>query len=447
MACTEPLQRLLENGRGNADPASPYRGVSAPHLEHEANRVAGEVWTRPAFRGAFGIGRQRTGRGPALPPPVRRVVAERGRPLEPSVRRDVMAVVALAGVRARIRGGIIPPGAAAAEGAGSAGRGAGAAEEGALASRPAAPVPGAGGPAGSSGGARAGSVTPLSSHRAYRPRFPSRSAPPAASARSARPPAYGPGGTARQLLPAEQPVPEPIAPVPAPASAVGSQALEGPGVQPVLAGATGLGSGVKAVRDEEEKEKRSLFVLRLPQEKAPRFRRFRNWIAPDIASNLRSDPDDERGAPAQLGRWHREHRVGGAHGIPAGVYERGHRLGMTGATGEERIRVPDWSPTGRRVLMQVDHVVELQLTPSAFRADYFDTMDDDELLDQGANASAGPTSRANVAAERKKQEAFDSSLKGQILRFDAVQMDGGSPGERWSSDDVRTGRLLDACPG
>src|SRR4051794_33899902 len=89
MACTEPLQRLLENGRGNADPASPYRGVSAPHLEHEANRVAGEVWTRPAFRGALGIGRQRTGRGPALPPSVRGVVAEGGRPLEPSVRRDV----------------------------------------------------------------------------------------------------------------------------------------------------------------------------------------------------------------------------------------------------------------------------------------------------------------------------------------------------------------------
>ena len=158
---------------------------------------------------------------------------------------------------------------------------------------------------------------------------------------------------------------------------------------------------------------------------------------------IQSDPNYVRGNPAQRNQWHAELRLGGGHAIPAEVYERGHRLGFTGEEGEQRIRIPDWARTKASIPMEVDHVIELQVTPAALR-EKFDTIDNYELLDRTANGTSGPRLRGNIATERQKQEAFDPSLKGQILLFDQVQLDGGTAGQRWGVEEIRSGAQLDA---
>jgi len=192
-----------------------------------------------------------------------------------------------------------------------------------------------------------------------------------------------------------------------------------------------------ATDPDKDKKKKPPFVLKLPQQKAPHLVTYQGWIGV-----LQSDPSYDRGNPGQDDKWHQALRIGGAFGIPAEVYERGHRLGFVGEEGERRIRVPNWSRT-KSVPMQVDHVIELQVTPPDKR-DFFNSMANFELLDEPSNTSSGRLLQQNIADERKKQEAADPSLVGKVILFDSVQMDGGSPGERWNSDEIRAGEQLDA---
>ena len=189
--------------------------------------------------------------------------------------------------------------------------------------------------------------------------------------------------------------------------------------------------------DQQKKKPRPPFVLRLPQQKAPHLQTYRDWLGV-----LQSDPNYMRGNPGQLEIWHRELRMGGGNPIPRSVYERGHRLGFTGEDGERTVRVPGWSTT-RSTPMEVDHIVELQVTPAVMRP-LFNAIDNFELLDRASNGSSGPRLAANIAAERAIQVAFDPSAAGRVLFFERVEMDGGSPGERWSVDQIRAGRQLDA---
>ncbi len=108
-------------------------------------------------------------------------------------------------------------------------------------------------------------------------------------------------------------------------------------------------------------------MLKLPQQKAPHLLTYLGWLG-----RLQSDPNYDRGNPAQLDEWHQALRMGGSDPIPASVYERGHALGLAGEIGERRIRVPDWSRTEESIPMQVDHIVELQVTPAAMREELFD---------------------------------------------------------------------------
>jgi hypothetical protein len=166
----------------------------------------------------------------------------------------------------------------------------------------------------------------------------------------------------------------------------------------------------------------------------------------------KDDPKYERGQPAQLDKWRQAHRIGGAHAIPAEVYERGHKLGLTGEEGENRIRVPDWTrtrgprvdrPKAPKVKIAVDHIIELQVTPAWMR-DAFDSVDNYELLTETANVASRNRIRANINAERAKQVACDPSKKDQILTFDQVELSGGQPAERWTSQEIRSGEQLDA---
>jgi hypothetical protein len=229
-------------------------------------------------------------------------------------------------------------------------------------------------------------------------------------------------GQLPQPKPANDVVPQPK---PAPAPAPGNQPKP---VTPVVPGPS-----------DPDKKKKQPFVLLLPQQKAPHLAKYHDWIG-----TLQSDPNYDRNNPSppnQLEKWHQALRLGGSDGIPAEVYERGHKLGFTGQDGERRIRVPNWSRT-KSIPMEVDHIIELQVTPSSMRG-IFNSMAYYELLDESANGTSGDQLRRNVAAERAKQEAADPTLKGQVLKFDDVQMGGGSPGERWSADEIKAGEQLD----
>jgi hypothetical protein len=345
-------------------------------------------------------------------------ISEASRAFVRMVWHIVMAVLVLAGVRARIRG--ITPGGAAAGAGGDVSAGADASASGGAA-------PGStGGP-----GTAPSNVIPFRS----RVQAPAEPPPPSASA-------FGRGGTARQLAPAEapqvSPPPQP-APPPAPASATAGAASKAvtPGVQPVPAVAAGLSS---AGLPKQPKQQRPPFVLRLPQEKAPHLAEYRAWLG-----RLQSDPAYDRGSPAQLEKWHQAHRIGGSHGIPAKVYNRGHALGLAGTDGERLIRVPNWSRT-RMIPMEVDHIIELQVTPAPMR-DAFDSVFNYELLDRTSNGQAGNRLRQNIAAERAKQVAYDPSAANRVLIFDQIVLDGGQRGERWSSENIRHGKQLDAYRG
>jgi hypothetical protein len=94
-------------------------------------------------------------------------------------------------------------------------------------------------------------VTDISSHPKFQPRPAS---PPPGQASSS---AFGPGGTARQLAPIEQPLPDPVtiprAPTPAPAAAKAPSTtpVRGPGVQPVPAAAAGLAAATSKGRKRQ----------------------------------------------------------------------------------------------------------------------------------------------------------------------------------------------------
>jgi hypothetical protein len=347
-----------------------------------------------------------------------KVISEASRHFVRMVWHIVMAVLTLAGVRARVRGAALPAGVA------EAGGGAGA----------------AGGSVGRTvGGAGEGAdVIPINRPPTVTPK-PSPSGPVASGPRGFR------GGAAPKFDPFEQPLVEPVAPpepaVPAEPATTSPAATTpvnpGPGVQVPPAAAAGTAAGVST---SQKPKKRPPFVLRLPQEKAAHLGLFQSWLGV-----LQSDPTYLRGAPAQRGEWLDAHRLGGSDPIDKEVYDRGHDLGFRGAEGEDLLRIPNWSRTRRGVSMEVDHIVELQLTPSDPRwREHFDSMANYELLDRRANGSAGPRLRGNVARERALQVAFDPTAATRILRFESVVLDGGSPGEHWTSDEIRHGEQLDA---
>ena len=211
---------------------------------------------------------------------------------------------------------------------------------------------------------------------------------------------------------------------------VGLTAALPPGAQPVPGALPPTTQG---------QAQRPPFVLRLPRQKAPHLNAYQGWLG-----TLQSDPNYARGNPGQLEIWHQTLRLGGSEGIPASVYERGHQLGFTGADGERRIRVPNWSRRGATP-MEVDHIIELQVTPQGMR-DEFNSASNFELLDRAANGSAGPLLAQNIAQERAQQVAADPSVANQVLRFDQVVIDGGSAGQRWSIDEIRAGEHLDFIP-
>jgi len=232
-------------------------------------------------------------------------------------------------------------------------------------------------------------------------------------------------------LPAPAPVAPPAAP---PATAVKSG---GSLTQAASLVGKAVGTATAPAKDDPKKT-RPPFVLWLPQQKAPHLETYRSWLG-----RLQSDPNYERGNPPQRREWHKALRGGGSNPIPQSVYERGHKLGLAGREGEDRIRIPNWSRRSMEIAMEVDHIVELQLTPAHMRRE-FDSIFNWELLDRKSNGDSGNLLKNNIARERAKQVAFDPSTKSRVLLFDDVQLDGGTPGERWIAKELQDGEQLDA---
>jgi hypothetical protein len=184
---------------------------------------------------------------------------------------------------------------------------------------------------------------------------------------------------------------------------------------------------------EQGNRERPPFVLKLPRQKEPHLALYQSWLGV-----LQSDPAFERGRPEQRQKWLQALRLGGSHAIPFSVYERGKQLGLT----EEQIRIPDWSRQ-RSIDMEVDHVVELQVTPDAARA-HFNSMANYELLDEESNGTSGGLLAENIRKERQKQVAFDPTAATRVLFFDEVVLDGGTSGERWDVEEIRRGDHIDA---
>src|SRR5262249_27254653 len=165
------------------------------------------------------------------------VITEASRAFVRMVWHIIMAILTVAGVRARIRGATVP-GADATTGSGTSGGAAAAGE---------------------------GEVIPLSSHPKYQPQFQPRPPSPASGQPAAS--AFGPGSTARQLAPAEHPLTEPVtvprAPTPAPAAAMAplTTPSAGPGGQPVPTVAAGVSAA-------NSRKKKPPLEIRLPQKKA-----------------------------------------------------------------------------------------------------------------------------------------------------------------------------------
>lgn len=185
-----------------------------------------------------------------------KVITEASRSFVRMVWHIVMAIIVLAGVRLRIRNAAVPK----------------------------SNVPPAGVKPGGTGTTSGGTVTPITSH----PRFQSQSASSSTSQPSAS--AFGPGGTARQLAPADQPAqvtPAVPTPITATAKAPLTPPSKGPGVQPVPATAAGIAWALS-----EEERRRQDNVYAFGNTTAPRDPRRGTDIKP---ADIKPDDSDHVG--------------------------------------------------------------------------------------------------------------------------------------------------------
>lgn len=156
---------------------------------------------------------------------------------------------------------------------------------------------------------------------------------------------------------------------------------------------------------------------------------------------LRHDITYTRTVQAQATRWDRGMQPQSGEGMYQEVYDRGVRLGLA----ENRIFRPNWTSAPVRMDMQVDHIVELQVTPAAEVA-LWDSFVNYELLDGPSNAASGSILMNNIQAERARLAATTGNPGWLVmpLVFTHVLVSAGTPGQRWSADEIRRGDHLDA---
>lgn len=143
--------------------------------------------------------------------------------------------------------------------------------------------------------------------------------------------------------------------------------------------------------------------------------------------------------PKQITKWLDEMHPDSGDGMPQWAYDEG----MARTRMERQVLIPNWSRSRDRVEMQVDHIVELQLTRSTDRG-WADSIVNYELLDQATNGSTGSQIKANIEEERRRlaTEEADEAWYRRDLVFDEVIADGGDSGERWTREDMQMGEHI-----
>jgi hypothetical protein len=339
------------------------------------------------------------------------LISEASRAFVHMVWHIVMAVLALAGIRARF-GGVAAP----AAGGATAGE------------------MGAAGGATQSSAAAGADVIPIT-----RPRVKPRPAPPPPTQPTVS--AVGRGGALPKLKPFEAPQVEPLAPpvpdlpppTPAPvtSAAASTTPSAGPGVQPVPALAAGLSS---STQDPQVRVR-----LHLPLEKKQHAHLYQRLVR---GHDLEHTPGLPR-KTAQARNWDRELRPNGRMEMNLRAWVDLERIGISEA---RRLR-PDWTWRSREVDMEVDHRVEWQVLGPAARANFGDSMPNHELLDEPSNNQAGKTLRQNIRLERKRlaDATKNPTWISKRIFFDEVIVPNGAPlGDRWLPEQIQAGEHYQA---
>lgn len=131
-------------------------------------------------------------------------------------------------------------------------------------------------------------------------------------------------------------------------------------------------------------------------------------------------------------------------GMAQETYDRAVAAGINP---RDRIYRPFWTHLGNALPHDVDHVIELQVVPTAQQGLWGDTFDNYELLDASSNRSAGPALAGNIARERHELGVFyNDHLYWQncVLHFDEIVPTGSGAGHRWSADEIIRGDHVDA---
>jgi hypothetical protein len=204
---------------------------------------------------------------------------------------------------------------------------------------------------------------------------------------------------------------------------------------------------------DKRRRKRCAPILKLPKGKAVHFGRYVTEIAAlqlaAYPTRIEADLSRTSAYRRQSGQVHKWLSAMNLQ-IPPPVMERG--LKMPGLN-RDRVLRPNWGPNGTYMQMDVDHIIELQLGFLKGEND-LDQISNYELLDSSTNSSAGPTLDHAIQDARAKLKAecpdpLPYFWDEQPLLFELPLLLGGGmgPGQRWTWDDVKTGKHLDVYPG
>lgn len=127
--------------------------------------------------------------------------------------------------------------------------------------------------------------------------------------------------------------------------------------------------------------------------------------------------------------------------LPDKVKQEAKKLGLT----QEDLILPYWSK--KRILsdrMQVDHIVEMQVTPIG-REDEFDNMANYRLMEASENASVGSELAANIKKMRDALKALGGNVWLQCdLTFDRVATSGNKTPTTWTEEELKRGEQVEA---
>ncbi|MET0622224.1 MAG: DUF4157 domain-containing protein [Pyrinomonadaceae bacterium] len=229
---------------------------------------------------------------------------------------------------------------------------------------------------------------------------------------------------------AAPPLPSPAALAPTVTATAGGTATASLPSSPAAAAAASA-----TLRQTDEHGNPVQVRLVLPSQKGAHAARYRSLVARRQLVHLAGRPREH---DAQVTRWDKAVEPGsGAYAMYQEIWDKFERMGVN----ETRRKRPDWSKTVDRVQMQVDHIVELQVSPPG-QEEIYDSVVNYELLDSASNGSSGSRLKSNIAAERARLAAVtrDPGWLTAPLVFTQLEVTPGGGGMRWLPDEIQDGK-------